>query len=133
MSMSRPVQDWPLILCGPILRRVEPGLVSVFVALSRPCKVVLEIYNKLSPSTFDTPNQSRSHDTTPLGKNLHACLVQWRGVPDLAPATIYGYDLRFEEVKSTGSTFTRLADWGLLQGPYKLGYEEKLPSFSLPP
>jgi hypothetical protein len=36
--------DWPLILAGPILRRVEPRRVSVWVALSAPRTVTLHVF-----------------------------------------------------------------------------------------
>jgi hypothetical protein len=39
--MPKPVADWPLHLCGPMLRRVTPESVSVFVALRHPRKVRL--------------------------------------------------------------------------------------------
>jgi len=34
----------PLLLAGPILRRVEPTLVSVWVALRDPCNVLLKVW-----------------------------------------------------------------------------------------
>jgi len=36
--------SWPLVLAGPMPRRVEPEAVSVFVACSRPRAVRLSIY-----------------------------------------------------------------------------------------
>lgn len=37
----------PLILAGPILRRVEPNLVSVWVALSEPRDVEISLWDGL--------------------------------------------------------------------------------------
>ena len=55
--------DLPLLLAGPILRRVEPGLVSVWVALSEPCDVRLQTWEGLvksdsgAPPFAESPNQ----------------------------------------------------------------------------
>ncbi|MDQ1495413.1 MAG: hypothetical protein QOG69_1896, partial [Actinomycetota bacterium] len=35
----------PLVLLGPILRRVEPRSVSVFVATSKPASIHLSLYD----------------------------------------------------------------------------------------
>ena len=35
---------FPLLLAGPLLRRVEPRLVSVWVALSRQCRIGLTVW-----------------------------------------------------------------------------------------
>ena len=43
LPISRLLADWPLLLCGPVLRRVTPTSVAVFVALKEPRRVVLEI------------------------------------------------------------------------------------------
>lgn len=131
MAFNQPTSQWPLLLCGPILRRVTPTSVAVFVALSRACKVVLEIYPKLTPGTYDTPLQSRSHTTIALGKRLHVAVVEWSG-PALQPAIVYGYDVRFEPLDTPG-TYQRLEDLQLLTGDTKLGYGDKLPGFALPP
>ena len=42
--------DWPLILAGPIVRRVEPRLACVWVALRAPCTVRLDIWDGLEPA-----------------------------------------------------------------------------------
>ena len=131
--LARPVKDWPLILCGPILRRVTSKSVSVFMALSSQCKIVLEIYKNPSPGTFDTPKQSQPHYTVALGKNLHVCIAEWNSSTPLEAQILYGYDLLLTEIESQSTK--RLGDLepNLLNGPYKLGYEYRLPSFCLPP
>ena len=55
--------ELPLILSGPILRRVEPGLVSVWVALSKACSVQLSLFEGLAKAG-DTPKFSRDTDTS---------------------------------------------------------------------
>lgn len=132
LPVSREVADWPLILCGPILRRVTPTSVSVFVALKSQAQVVLELYKRLSPNSYDAPMQSTRHDTIALGANLHVCVVEWRSSTPLAANQIYGYDLL---ITALGGSGRRLGDLtpNLLAEPYKLGYGERLPSFALPP
>ena len=36
--------ELPLLLAGPILRRVDPGIVSVWTAFSSPAEVTLEVF-----------------------------------------------------------------------------------------
>ena len=43
-GMTVGVQQWPLILAGPIVRRVEPGLVAVWVALKAARAVRLSVW-----------------------------------------------------------------------------------------
>ena len=45
-----PANQWPLVLAGPIVRRVEPGRVSVWVALKEPRSVRLTVF----PAPVDT-------------------------------------------------------------------------------
>lgn len=132
LPVSRPVGDWPLILCGPILRRVTPNSVAVFVALKSKARVVLELYRTRSPGPFDAPNQSVAHDTVALGANLHVCVVEWRSNTPLVSNQIYGYDLLITVPGGSGQRLGDIAP-NLLTGPYKLGYDERLPSFVLPP
>src|SRR4051794_19464899 len=46
--------DLPLVLAGPILRRVAPGLVAVWMAFSAPEEVELKVWE--GRVAFDTPN-----------------------------------------------------------------------------
>jgi hypothetical protein len=114
-----------------MLRRVTPRSVAVFVALKNKSRVVLELYKRLSPGSYDTPLQSRGVETVALGANLHVCVVEWRDSTALASDQIYGYDLLI----TTNGVDRRLGDQipNLLEPPYTLGYSERLPSFVLPP
>jgi len=134
LPVSKSVADWPLILCGPILRRVTPTSVAIFVALKEPRRVDLEIYSSPSPGPFDTPIQSRGADTIALGTNLHVCVVEWRGTVPLATNHVYGYDV-MTRILSDSTTMRRLGEQtpNLLEEPYKLGFNERLPSFVVPP
>ena len=88
----------PLLLAGPILRRVDPNLVSVWLALSEPAKVSLVVYEGIATAANATPFvTSAPEDTWRLGDKLHLALVSAR-IPETAgkslqPDTLYSYDL----------------------------------------
>ena len=69
----------PLLLAGPILRRVDPNLVSVWLALSEPAKVSLVVYEGIATAANATPFvTSAPEDTWRLGDKLHLALVTAR-------------------------------------------------------
>src|SRR4030095_6877399 len=77
---ARWVLALPLILAGPVLRRVEPGLVSVWLALSKACSVQLSLFENLA-SAGDVPKISRDVDkvdSIPIGDNLHVAVVMMK-------------------------------------------------------
>jgi len=47
--------NWPLVLAGPIVRRVEPKLASVRVALKQPATIRLEIWHGLETAATAWP------------------------------------------------------------------------------
>ena len=135
--------DLPLILCGPILRRVEPDSVSVFVALKHRRSIKLSVYEGLTADPARIVAQSNESVTVRLGKFLHVSVVTARptGIGSLNPSQLYGYDLSFTQTDDRDpedpliTVPTILADHGLLKGEYRLGYGQDnwLPSFALPP
>ena len=139
--------ELPLILSGPILRRVEPSLVSVWVALSKACSVQLSLFEGLA-KVGDTPKFNRDtdkSDTIAIGDKLHITVVIMKltGIDVLKPGQLYSYNLSLTE--KTGGAKHDLKSLGLLQDnvlsttpPEKrrlaLGYAlNQLPSFALPP
>jgi len=139
--------ELPLILSGPILRRVEPGLVSVWVALSKACSVQLSLFEGLAKAG-DIPKFSRDTDkadTIAIGDKLHITVVMMKltGTDVLKPGQLYSYTLNFTE--KVGGAKSDLKSLGLLQDnllsttPLEkrrlaLGYaQNQLPGFSLPP
>jgi hypothetical protein len=139
--------ELPLILSGPILRRVEPGLVSVWVALSKACAVQLSLFEGLAKAG-DTPKFSRDADkvdTVAIGDKLHIAVVMMKltGADVLKPGQAYSYNISLTE--KTGGTKNDLNSLNLLKDnilsttPVEkrrlaLGYaESQLPSFALPP
>lgn len=140
----------PLVLAGPILRRVEPNLVSVWIALSRPASLTLTLWEGRTKAGA-ADHLLRSDPATPtmrFGERLHVAVGLLR-IPAaspklLKPGVIYSYDLAIAEASATHT----LASLGLLKsaptangGPAEwarphlaLGYvDDFLPSFSLPP
>ena len=147
----------PLLLCGPILRRVEPRSVSVWAALSQACTVRLDLWADLvdvgvGPAVASPPRPplaSASGQTRRVGDNLHLCLVtltldQASGKLPLMPGALYSYNLTF----TGGGADADLRSLGLLQdngiakaeggsdagapiSPEPLGYENgRLPNFA---
>lgn len=110
----------PLILAGPILRRVEPTLVSVWVALSEPLHVQISLWNGLvkdegnglinedaSDTLFHTsqpillPSGGQpavdTARTIRIGDRLHIAVVSFKLPPTdaLRPNRHYSYNLTF--------------------------------------
>jgi hypothetical protein len=133
-----PPDSWPLVLAGPMPRRVEPEAVSVFVACSRPRTVRLSIYQ----GTLADPARlahTAEGPTVPLGASLHVAVVTARPPAPLTAGTVYGYDLGFRpQAGDTGEPDPgggpAEADLGSLGLGDQLGYRPgHLPSFVLPP
>lgn len=140
----------PLVLAGPILRRVEPNLVSVWIALSLPGRVTITVWKgRAKANAADSLLESDPATATlRVGAQLHVACALLR-IPEgsnktLEPGTVYSYDLAIVE----GSNTHTLASLGLLKtgptpngGPAELarphlalGYiDDFLPSFALPP
>ncbi|NUU16755.1 hypothetical protein HP550_05770 [Cellulomonas humilata] len=145
----------PLLLAGPILRRVDAGLVAVQVVLSEAADVRLTVWEgRVASDTTNAPFASSGDPPDPnapephpgettvrIGERLHLGLVSAR----LPPASgkvfesdrLYSYNVTITAASGT----TDLAKLGLLgahtvsgveAGP--LGYADRmLPSFALPP
>src|SRR5258706_8216166 len=64
----------PLILAGPMLRRVEPGSVTVWLALKQARTVTLRIYSKNEEGKL-VQQLVVTHQTVRLGDYLHLILV----------------------------------------------------------
>jgi hypothetical protein len=148
------------VLAGPIVRRVEPDLVSVWVALRKPASVRLNVFRGLgTPQNLGAPIASvpvpdRSgvrgippdNHTLAIGKDLHIAVAM---MEPAAPVTLdwgqtFSYDLRL--TPDEGGPEVGLGELGLLRdgdltGPdgrehahLALGYTQgSLPSFVLPP
>lgn len=141
--------ELPLVLAGPILRRAEPRAVAVWVALSRPATVTLQLWEGMRKSgTRATPiAQSLPTPAMRIGESLYiTVVVATRDAPNvpLQPGVNYAYDLKLsianEADRSLGTEglLGRFEGDGLSTGAVvskePLGYAAgQLPSFALPP
>ncbi len=136
----------PLLLAGPILRRVESDLVTVWMALSQEAQVTLSVWEGIV--SVGAPNalvSSEPEATWRLGDKLHLALVTAR-IPEASgksfrPDTLYSYDLTI----TVGSTVHTLGTLNMLRtvdakdSPdgithVALGYgQDVLPSFAPSP
>jgi hypothetical protein len=141
MATYRYEHDWPLILCGPILRRVEATSVSIFIALKAKRHVRLTIYRGDLKSQGNFV-KSADAQTVQLGLFLHVSLVtvELDTGEALEPSQLYGYNLEFIRPADVIDTFHEnvdLEELGELNSDIDhipLGYENgKLPTFCLPP
>lgn len=134
----------PLMLAGPMLRRVEPTSVSVWVALSVARTVELGLWvgpTAASAGFFGNSTAAHTASATSIrvGAKLHLALVTLNlGGSPLIPGQIYSFNLAF----TGGAANADLSSEGFLEdkGPateptqLALGYlPSLLPSFALPP
>jgi hypothetical protein len=140
--------ELPDVLAGPIVRRVEPQLVSVWIALKAPATVTLAVWRGLQ--TAGTAEQSvasgdlvvgiASAPARRFGQNLFVALVTITLTParTLSPATIYSYDVQIDGrgLRSRGLLRNETlsdAERQVRAPALALGYvENRLPSFATP-
>jgi hypothetical protein len=130
--LCRPLNLWPELLLGPMLRHVDPRSVCVFVGLKCSADIELRLYENDRAAWTETALAVGMRRTLMLGQNLHVALIEARIANDLVPGKVYSYNIMITQVgANAGKT---LAEMGLLSDPYLLGYEPGvLPTFALPP
>lgn len=117
-----------LIVCGPMLRRVDREGFTVFLALrgARDVQLVLHDGTAAASPVLDS---SPSTSARKIGANLYALALQCE--TPLESGRVYGYDIKLRD-PATGRT-DNLASLGLLGGATPLGYEPaETPGFVLP-
>jgi hypothetical protein len=134
----------PLLLAGPILRRVEPTLVCVWVALRQAATLKLSLWEgRVAAGTADPHVESapEHQNLRRVGEQLFVGVVALKidatSPKKLLPGRSYSYDLSI----TAGTQTHKLKTLGLLQTGAldgkrveALGYDDlKLPSFALPP
>lgn len=139
----------PLILAGPMVRRVTLDTVSVWVALKEARTVKLSIWKDRQKADAANPLFEKESKTISFGKNLHIAVVMAKRAAgdELTTNTEYAYNLTFKKEGDTGTGDT-LQSLGLLADPIfsalvagkkkalqlPLGYaRDFLPSFLTPP
>ncbi|MFJ5830910.1 peptidoglycan-binding protein [Streptomyces sp. NPDC093089] len=96
---SLDVAGLPLVLAGPIVRRVDQSSATVWLALKAPRKVTLDVYEGASGPLPATPTLTGTRVTARIGEHLHIVAVT-ATVPSggtLRPGAIHRYALRFGE------------------------------------
>lgn len=93
-------EGMPLILAGPILRRVEPRAVTVWVALHAAQRVTLRVYQWDAATGSLTERLTSTRPTVRLGDRLHVVAVTARAADEtqaLDPDNVYCYNLFFDD------------------------------------
>src|SRR5947199_387694 len=88
----------PLILAGPLLRRVEPQAVTVWLALKEAQTITLRIYARNEQEQLLQQFEG-THHTVRLGDHLHVVAVTARATTSdeyLTWGQLYYYDLFFQ-------------------------------------
>jgi hypothetical protein len=134
----------PLLLAGPIVRRVEPTLVSVWLALRDPATVTLSLWrDRVAAGSGNVFLSSEPPGTRTIrvGKQLHIVLATIK-IPATSPRVLqpgqaYSYDVSIKTATETKTLKTLgLLTTGQVFGKQlePLGFDENfLPSFALPP
>lgn len=133
----------PLVLAGPIVRRVEPGLVSVWLALSEEAtQVMLTLFEgRATPGSLSLlSGPAPRARSVRVGDRLHLVLVTLSIPPDktLQPGRVYSYNVTITTKSGKEATLQseKLLGEADINGQkhLPLGYDpDVLPSFSLPP
>jgi hypothetical protein len=120
------------VLAGPILRKVTPASVTVWLAFREATTVTLTVWATDKPAAGTTPLMTGVAPATKIGPNLY--IVAVTAVPtsaNLAYGTIYFYKLTFATTSAdaldlvAATKTTDMTAWAYM--PYQL------PSFLLPP
>jgi hypothetical protein len=129
--------NFPFILAGPIIRRVDPTQVYIWIALSEHCMIEANFY-EVQIANAPTP-QHEYHDIhtitqakpIQLGKNLFIYLIKITPSDFVFPSeTLIGYNLQF----TNSSNHFNLGHFGLLtpNNPQSIVYGQlKYPTFFL--
>ena len=131
--------DIPILIAGPILRRVEPKLVSVWVALKVEASVKIDVYegSQFASKLPNTPLASGAFEALKIGENLYIAVAMAKPEQLLSQEKHYAYNITLKTKEGTTHDLKKL---GLLENRtingnlnLPLGYSpDRLPSFVLP-
>jgi hypothetical protein len=126
-SLSGRLGSLPVVLAGPILRKVTNSSVTVWVATKDACDVRLRLFDPRLNAPIVTPQPI---STVALGKSLHMVAITLdMSEHALAPGFIYSYDLEFRRHEETVWLSLGIATHHAL-----LSYHDhQRPTFCLPP
>jgi hypothetical protein len=123
----------PLVLVGPIVRRVDTQLASVFIALSRPASVELRIWESTQKAREGQPGAVESGLppratgralTRGFGDNLHVAVPVAGLPPETVPGRRHSYDLL---ITTNDGEVTSLRSHGLLREGRVVGSDPEAP------
>lgn len=131
------------ILSGPIVRRVTPSEVCIWVALKSAAKIELTVWRGMilcdaNGEIDEEPISSTSQDTIQIGKSLHLAVARI-SLPEeklLTWGQIYAYNLKFTTEDDNSKDLKSLNLLDVIDKKTKyttLSYQaDQLPSFALP-
>ncbi|MEM7716050.1 MAG: hypothetical protein AAF349_21175, partial [Cyanobacteria bacterium P01_A01_bin.68] len=120
------IDEIPLVLAGPILRRTEPDSVTVWVALKASRHVTLTIFDENHNFLFES-----TRTTARIGINLHVVAVTANASSNILKyGENYLYDLHFGDGELLSSPGILTIEGSLQDISYP---QYTLPSFALPP
>ena len=126
-ALSTTLDSKPRVLAGPVLRKVTPESVTVWLATRKPGKVTLKVF----VATDSARLLEGARHTVALGSNLHLVAVTARRQPPAAPLienVIYRYQLTFDFDDNLST------DLATATGNAQLAYPPYTqPTFCLPP
>ena len=134
----------PLVLVGPMLRRVDPTSVTVFLALKEARTATLRVYEGESAGSGTTVVATGSRETVRLGTNLHVVAVTATTATPLTPGRLYRYQVFFgpaggADVPESGTTLFTAGVVAATESAARSALTfatpgaPRLPSFATPP
>jgi hypothetical protein len=119
----------PTILCGPIVRRVEPEKAYIWIALCNPYHIEASLYKINSNLSYQLIPTKTDTKTIQMGNQLYVYLVEIRPSEGTIPTNILiGYNLHFRR----DSEYLDLSSFDLLtpNSPQSIVYGQlKYPTF----
>lgn len=95
-KLAERLDKLPLVLCGPLVRRVDSTSTTVWIALKEPRKVTLRVSQMAADLSGRVQVQEGTRSTIKLGEHLHIVAITATG--DMDWGRLYVYDLRFGQV-----------------------------------
>ncbi|ACK69415.1 conserved hypothetical protein [Gloeothece citriformis PCC 7424] len=137
ISLNHRLEQLPLILAGPMLRRTEPEAVTVWVALRSPAKVTLNIYRTQQGEIIETEEiiAQGKRSTVEVGQHLHIVAVTAKiiGNNPLQSGQIYAYDLNFDLDRVPAQNLQQALQSSSYSSASISYFSHELPTFVLPP
>src|SRR6516225_7541380 len=125
-SLQNSLGSKPRVLAGPILRKVTPKAVTVWLALRKPGSVTLTVLDQDKTKVMEGSRHAVS-----VGQNLHIVAVTAKLLPvfqELTEGVAYQYNLLFDFDDNLSTNLATATNNAPLSYP-PFG----LPSFALPP